>query len=211
VKRALFVVAAALLAAATANPIVESIADSGIVGSGYADHDQSSVGPTLAIAALFALAFVVLRVTRLLKGTADRESVLSSVARDLARRAPASDLPIVFALQFVALYAMERVECLTGGGVESGLAWLGGPAFFAIAVHVLVGIAITIGLGRGLRSFAGLLATAVRAVLEAIAFVRIRTVAAAFAKQTYDAVAGRSLASVRAIRGRAPPHSPIRT
>ncbi len=209
-RRALFVCAAALLAAATANPIVESIADSGVFGRGYADHDQSSVGPTLAVAALFALAFVFVRTMRILKRAAHTESLLCGIARDLSRRAPASDLPLVIALQFAALYAMERVECFTNGGVESGLAWLGGPVVFALTVHAFFGIAVTFGLAWGLRTLARLLATAVRAILEAIAFIRTQTAAPVFAPQEFDALAGRSLAHVGSLRGRAPPHAPIR-
>jgi hypothetical protein len=210
VKRALFVIAAALLAAATANPIVESIANSGIFGGGYADHDQSSVGPTLAIAALFALAFVVTRTVRMLRGTRGPDPMLTGLARDLARRRPASDLPIVIALQFVVLFAMERVECLTSGGTESGLAWLGGPILFAVAMHALIGIGMTFALGYALRSFARVLATAVRAVLEAIAIGIARSTGAAFATQTFDVASGSSLAHVRSIRGRAPPYAPTR-
>ncbi len=201
-RRALFVCAAALLAAATANPIVESIADSGVFGRGYADHDQSSVGPTLA--------FVFVRTMRILKRAAHTESLLCGIARDLSRRAPASDLPLVIALQFAALYAMERVECFTNGGVESGLAWLGGPVVFALTVHAFFGIAVTFGLAWGLRTLARLLATAVRAILEAIAFIRTQTAAPVFAPQEFDALAGRSLAHVGSLRGRAPPHAPIR-
>ncbi len=209
-RRAPFVIAAALLAAATANPIVESIADSGVFGGGFADHDQSSVGPTLAIAALFALAFVVARTVRLLKRAPASTSMFSEIARDLARRGPARDVPLVLALQFAALYAMERVECFASGGVESGLAWLGGPILFAVAVHAFVGIGATFALGFALRSCARLLATAVRAVLEAIAIARARGTAGAFTTQTFHAIAGSSLAHVASVRGRAPPPTPIR-
>jgi hypothetical protein len=209
VKRAIFVIAAALLAAAVANPIVESVSNTGIFGHGYSDHDQSSVGPTLAIAAVFALAFVVMRAVRMLGGVSRSEGMLSGIARDLARRAPTSDLPFVIGLQFVVVYAMERVECLAHGGTESGLAWLGGPVLFAVAVHGLIALGVTFAAGFALRSFARLLATAVRAVLEAIAIVRARSVAAAFARQTFIAALGSSLAHVRSLRGRGPPHTPI--
>lgn len=208
-RRALFVATAALTAAAIANPVVETISNTGIFGNGYADHDQSSVGPTFAVAVLFALAFVIARTMRALRGTADAEPMLGALARDLARRAPSRELPRVMGLQFFTLYVMERVEgLLHAAAAESGLSWLGGPPVFAIAVHAFACIATTLVLGLALRAIASLLATAVRAVLEAFAIAHGRGSAAAPLQRRFAARGAASLAHVRALRGRAPPFAP---
>ncbi len=208
-KRALFVLAAAMMAAAIANPIVESMSSAGMFGPGFGDHDQSSVVPTFAIAAFFAFGLVAIRTVRALRGRSLGARFVDGMARDLARRARASDVPFVLAVQFVTVYAMERMECFVHAlPAESGLAWLGGPAVVAIAAHVLTGIAVTFALGWAVRAVARLLATVVRAVLDAIAFVRARAAASFATRSRSDASAADSLAHVRGTRGRAPPSAP---
>ena len=195
--RVWFVCASALVAAAVANSLVESISGSGAFGGGYVDNDHRSVLPVLAIGAIFALAVLI----------AKTRAWIVAAARDLADRCVVGDLPRVVGLQLFVVFAMENAESFaSGGGGVGGVRWLGGPLAFALLAHLTIGIATTFALGFALRALARLLATVVRSAFDVGAFLRARADDTTFFRRAIARVCEASpLADVRAIRGRAPP------
>lgn len=199
-KRPLFVVAAGLIAAGCANPVVENVSDTGLFGAGYADHDQSGVGPVLLLACVFAIAFVALRTCA---------HWIADLARDIASRPRRADLPLVLGVQLVAEYLMEGAERLVHGGTMSGASWIGGPLAFALAVHIAFAIVATIVLGRGLCALARTIATAARTLLDAIVCIRARGAASGYAGRNRPPRSVRHLKVLTGPRlGRAPPFAP---
>jgi hypothetical protein len=138
-----FLAAAALIAAALADPLVETIANTGVLGAGYADNDHSSVLPTLLIGAVLTLLVIAARTWAV------------AFARHICERSVLDDLPYVLLLQFIALFIMESAEqLLAGGRLLGGTAWLGGPVWFSLCTHVLVGFLSTVLIFRGVRTIA---------------------------------------------------------
>ncbi len=66
---------------------------------------------------------------------------------------------------------MESVEQLAfGGKLLGGTAWLGGPVFFSLAMHAIIGVACTLAVARAMRAILKALA---RVIGEAIDLVLI--------------------------------------
>ncbi|HUA08275.1 MAG TPA: hypothetical protein VMA98_03305 [Candidatus Acidoferrales bacterium] len=145
--------AVALVAAALADPLVESIANSGIVGRGYHDNDHASVVPTLVAGTMLVLLLITARCVRLVNLAPGRRSRLLAVARRISERSPIRDLPYVLSLQFAALFAMESSEQLMlVHRLSGGSAWLGGPVWFSVLTHVAIGVACTVLAARTMRA-----------------------------------------------------------
>ena len=172
VSRLPYLLAVALVAAALGDPLVESLSNSGVFGLRAADNNHQSVIPALLAGVAFFLEVAALRCAALWRGArapAGRDWLVDVAAR-FARRPFLADVPLVVALQFVALFGMERVEHVLGGGPALGaFAWLGGPAAFSVIAHVLLGSACTFVLGWSMRA---LLATFARRVARALASAR---------------------------------------
>ena len=65
-------------------------------------------------------------------------------------------LPLAFALQMTALYAMETIEQVAVYGHDLGGAlWLGGPVIFSLAAHAVACGGIVFALARGVCALAG--------------------------------------------------------
>jgi hypothetical protein len=147
-------VAVALIAAAIADPLVESVSNSGVFGGAYRDDDHSGVLPVLLLGAMLVLSIVALRCREVWR-RASRASRpwMAELARELAARAASRDVPIVLALQLAALFLLESGEQLfSGSKLLGGTAWLGGPIAFSLAVHALIGIACTCAFGALVRA-----------------------------------------------------------
>jgi hypothetical protein len=156
-RRIPLLVAIALLGAAIGDPLVETIANSGVLGSGYADNNHSSVIPTLIVAAALALMLIGLECRRLLQG------------RGEARERPLVDIPCVILLQLGVLFIMESGEQLFGeGGLLGGTAWLGGPVVFSLLAHACIGAICTVLVVRGMRAIVRRCATLVEVVFDRI-------------------------------------------
>jgi len=148
-----FCVAAAVIAAAVADPLVEAVSNSGCFGHGlFTDHSNLDVIPALVAGAVLGLCYLVLRVRRELV-RASGYALRSHFGRLL---------PLIVTLQFAVLYAMETVEQFAvAGHALGGTIWLGGPILFSVAVHAIVGVALAYGLAALARAFAR---TTVRAI-----------------------------------------------
>jgi hypothetical protein len=191
-----FLVAVALVAAALADPIVESIANAGTFGPGYADNTHLGVIPTVVLGAILAAEIAAVRGIALLRGFASAPRAFSL-----------GDMPIVFALQLATLFALESGEQLVvDGHLAGGLVWLGGPVAFSLLVHAAMGVACTFVLGALVRAIARAFASVVRTVLDLLWTLQRARHAADLRSRDGDAPVPRAQAPhVRQIGGRAPP------
>ncbi len=153
-QRIIFAVAAAILAAATVDPIVERLSNAGVFGLGaFTDHSNADVVPALCAGALCSLAFVVLAAMRLLGSGEDI-------------RVPRM-LPFIFALQMGALFVMETAEqWYVYGHVLGGALWLGAPVAISLALHAVGCLAVSFVLSRVLRALARQVVAVVRAMVR---------------------------------------------
>lgn len=153
--------ATAIVAAALGDPFVETIANSGVVGRGYADHNHVSVVPALLAGVCLLFIIIAMRCAQLLRR-----------ARRLKRlpvRASLSDAACVFVLQLGALFVMESVERMAyGGSVSLRTGWLGGPVWFSLLVHASLAYACTLAAARFTRSAAHRCAALLAVVLRPV-------------------------------------------
>jgi hypothetical protein len=205
-----FLIAAALIAAALADPVVESVSNTGILGGRYADNDHLGVMPTLLVGLLLVLEILALRFLEVLRQSRQAQrsgDALVDIAGRFATRSAAQDLPYVFAMQLAALFVLESGEQLAAGGkLLGGTAWLGGPVIFSLIVHGLVGTGCTFALGALMRvvvrTFASIVLTAIHFIWLAIEPAND----SAFNLPRRDTACPRAQnPHVRQIGGRAPP------
>ena len=182
--------AAALIAAAVGDVTVESLANTGIFGNGYSDHNQLTVVPTLIAGVLLALELLAVRVFgSLCRGTRGGDWLVD--AASTFGRLGLGDVCFGVALQLAALFAMESTEQLVAGqGLLGGVVWLGAPVAISLAIHALIGAGCTL-----------LLAYAMRALV--VAAKPLRTLA--YAARGVTLVTRAQAPHVRQIGGRAPP------
>jgi hypothetical protein len=149
-----FCLAAAIVAAAIADPLLEWASNAGLFGSGaYTDHSNVDVLPALLAGVLFVVAHVSLRVRRAL-ALSSRTDIFQ--ASGVALRAGVLRLlPVTFAIQLLALYTMESLEqASVTGHVLGGTVWLGGPVLVSLLVHAIACVGVTYALSRVLRACA---------------------------------------------------------
>ena len=204
--RCSFLIAAALIAAAVGDPVVESIANTGVLGGHYADHNHLSVLPALFAGLAFALALVVWRCLSVWHATSGSRDWLIDMATACSERACATDVVCAFVMQLVALFLMESAEQLAlGGKLLGGTAWLGGPIGFSLIVHALIGAACLFALGAFMRALVRTFASFVRALVRFVWLSIVRPlVFARFGRDEASRPASGTL-RVRQIGGRAPP------
>lgn len=188
-----FCVALAVISAALADPIVEFASNAGAFGRGsFTDHCSLDVVPALVAGAGLMALYLIAKARMVISGNAFPSGT-------------APLLPVVFAFQVVALYAMETAEQLAVAGHPLGpTVWLGAPAPVSLAVHALVCVAVTLWFGRSARTLA---ATTLRVIrfIRAIATLRVRN-AGVVACRPRAALCLRDLAPVLCRIGeRAPP------
>jgi hypothetical protein len=134
-----FQIAVSLIAAAIGDALVETTSNTGALGPGYADNDHLSVIPALIAGASLTLLVVFGRCLRLFRNP----------ARRVSHRSPLADVPCVLLVQFLALFIMESCEQLCfGGRLLGGTVWLGGPVWFSVLTHVILGTSFALLLGR---------------------------------------------------------------
>jgi len=211
-RRFPFLLAVALVAAAVGDALVETISNSGVLGSGYNDNNHLSVIPALVAGVLLALIVVSARTFALFRrGSALRRDWLIESAYSLARESPLRDIPLVLGLQFAALFTMESIEQLAfGGRLLGGTVWLGGPLAFSLLTHALLGSAFTLLLAALVRAILATVASLVRDAIEAILFSLSRGCRRSFVKRDPDATLPRAQAPhLRQLGGRAPPAHPL--
>jgi hypothetical protein len=148
-----FCFAAAIIAAAAVDPIMESLSDRGFFGPGsFTDHSMIDVAPALCAGLCVSLI--------LLAGIARRELRRRSFAPAWFRacaaigddRAVARCLPLIFALQLAVLWSMESAEqFVVAGRLLGGTIWLGGPAVVSLLLQAAGCLTATWLLSRSLR------------------------------------------------------------
>lgn len=175
-----FLVAVALLAAALGDALVESISNTGIFGPQYFDHNHLSIVPTLIAGGALALEGAVARCVALWRCALDaRRDWLGDAATSIAMHPPLRDVPAVFAMQLLALFAMESTEQVVfAGKLLGGTAWLGGPVLFSLALHALLALGCTFLLGWTMRGIAAAFASFVVSAIACAAITLPREPAA---------------------------------
>jgi hypothetical protein len=138
-----FCLAIAFVAAALADPLVESASNAGWFGPGaFTDHSNLDVVPAL----LLGIGLLLLYMARKARAVLDGRALGGG---------PLRLLPLVLALQVVALYAMETSEQLIAyGHVLNAPVWLGGPVPVSLAVHAILGFALTFAVVQSKRTLA---------------------------------------------------------
>lgn len=169
-----FLTAAACIAAALADSVVESVANTGIFGGHYADNNHLGVIPAFLVGVIVALEFAAMHVVAGLRRSAHgADTWLRYAARAIAERSPVPDLPFVFAMQIVALFLLESAEQFAVGGTAlRGSQWLGGPIGFSLLLHASACVGCTFALRSVMCALARTFATficAIRFVWLAIA------------------------------------------
>jgi hypothetical protein len=151
-----FTLAAAVVAAAIADPLVEAVSNAGWFGSGtFTDHSTLDVVPALIAGAVLIGVCFVLHIRRELL----RASV-EALRTDIARL-----LPALFATQLAVLFVMETIEqVVVAGHLLGGSIWLGGPVWFSLAVHASTGILIAFGLAHAICACARTTARMIRRI-----------------------------------------------
>ncbi len=205
--RAVSLGAAALIAAALGDPVVESISNTGIFGRGYRDNVHTSVVPTLVCGIAIVAIVLLSKVFAAFERSAAGSDPVAALARDTIARSPMRAFVPVFALQLVALFAMEHLESLivAGSQAANGTSWLGGPIVVSLAIHAGLCFAILKIFGSAMR---GALAALAALVAIAVAYVLLlgREATATFRRRTGAfGVLRVQDPHVRQLGGRAPP------
>ena len=209
-SRLSFALAAAILSAAIADPFVESVSNSGIFGGRYADDNHLGVLPALLAGIALTVALLAVSCARLWRGSARGSGDwLLVAAKTISGRSPLRDLPYAFALQMVALYAIERFEALLAGGTVEGLEWLGGPIAFCLVAHALIGASCTLLLAALVRALLRTFASFAYGAVHLVWLAPSRAVAPSFRVVAGTSFCRRAQAPhSRQTGGRAPPLLP---
>jgi hypothetical protein len=146
--------AAAVISAALADPVVEFASNAGWFGPGnFTDRSYLDVVPAFAVGVGILVSYLLAKAPLLVAGRA-------------LPRPTVTLLPWIFALQLLALYAMETTEqCVVRGHVLGPIVWLGGPVLVGLAVHAAFCITITLAMARSARRLA-------EAALRVVALIR---------------------------------------
>lgn len=198
--RAWFCIAAALVAASIADPLVEFASNSGSFGPGsFTDHSNQDVLPALAAGLALGAVYVFCRARRIL--TAHGGAVVRAIGvRPL--------LPYIFAVQIALLYGMETVEQIVVAGHSlGGTIWLGGPPAASLGVHAAICTLTTFLMGRLTRFLSQKAVTLVARIVAAIGLAP-RSPAMLFLRVTLRAGERRFAPLRRRIGERAPPQLP---
>ena len=193
--RAWFGLAAALVAASVADPLVEFASNRGLFGAGsFTDHSNQDVLPALGAGLLFGTVYVVLRVRGML------------ACRVALPPAVGVLLPYVFAAQIALLYGMETLEqFVVSGHALGGTVWLGGPLPASLAAHAASCVLATFLLGRLTHSLSYKTARIVTRIAAAIGLAP-RSPLVAFVRRSHRADARRRAPLLGRTGERAPPH-----
>jgi hypothetical protein len=195
--RAWFCIAAALVGASTADPLVEFASNSGRFGPGsFTDHSNQDVLPALAAGLALGAVYVFLRARRTLAAH-DGALVRTIGVRSL--------LPCVFAIQIALLYGMETVEqFVVAGHSLGGTIWLGGPPLASLGVHAAICVLTTLLMARLTRFLSRKAVTLAARIVAAIGLAP-RSPAMLFLRVSQRADERRLAPLRRRIGERAPP------
>ncbi len=207
-----FLMAVALLAAAIGDPLVETIANSGVLGPGFADYDHSSVIPALIVGTSLALLLIGWECRRLVRSRSEARERPIGLARRFLARSPIHDMPFVVILQLGVVFVMESGEQLfSGGGLVGGTAWLGGPVVFSLLAHACIGAICTLLVAHGMRAIVRRCATLVEVVFDRILGAFGPETATIFARRDDEVPRCTQMLHVHRCGERAPPRLLILT
>lgn len=178
ISRLPLLLATAIVAAAVGDACVETIANSGILGRGYADNNHLSVVPAFVAGVCLLAIAVIVRCIHLLRRTRG--------VGPLPAPSPLFAVACVLAFQIAALFIMETVERLTyGDNVSFGTAWLGGPVWFSLLAHAALAYVCTHAAAHLTRSAANRCAALVAIALRS--FLPSRAAGAVLTARRSDA------------------------
>lgn len=150
-----FCAAVAMIAAAIANPLIESASNAGRFGPGnFTDHSTWDVVPVLLVGLLFVLAHLRLRIRNALAESQDSANWLRLTKNALGRNVLRL-VPLICAIQISVLCLMETVEQqVVYGHTLGGSLWIGGPIAISLATHAMTCTLIAILASKLLDVFA---------------------------------------------------------
>jgi hypothetical protein len=201
--RAVFCLAAAVVAAAAIDPSIEWMANDGLFGAGtFTDHSNLDVIPALAAGLVFAALFVAGVVRRMLRRQGHELDWLRGFTKLL---------PVIFALQLLVLWSMETVEQIVVWGEPlGGTLWLGGPVVVSLCLHAAGCLTFTWLLARALQWSAKTVVAVMAVICEF--FCTLVPEHATPRPRAGDIPPARFLEPFLArLNGRAPPHRPAKT
>jgi hypothetical protein len=200
-----FCAAVAMIAAAIADPLVESASNAGWFGSGnFTDHSTWDVVPILLVGLLFVALHLWSRVRMTLDAQYDAPD-WPRLAKDLLSHSVIRLVPMICAAQVAILYLMETAEQrVMYGHVLGGLIWLGGPIAVSIAAHAVMTVVVAVTASKALQAFADATVQALNA-MRALALSHVRIAQPAFVRIQDFALLRRSAAVLRRNGERAPP------
>lgn len=152
-----FAFAAAVIAAAFADPCMEALSNAGLFGIGrFTDGSNLDVIPALAIGLACVVLCYALRVRR----------ELLRRSGEALRGASWRLVLAAFSLQLIVLFTMETLEqTVVAGHPLGGTIWLGGPVVFALALHAATCVIV-------LYALSALLHAASRRTVQVIRLIR---------------------------------------
>jgi hypothetical protein len=200
-----FCAAVAMIAAAIADPLVESASNAGWFGPGnFTDHSTWDVVPILLVGLLFVALHLWSRVRMTLNARNDAPD-WPRLAKDALSHSVIRLIPMIFAAQAAILYLMETAEQrVMYGHVLDGLLWLGGPIAVGFAAHAVMTVVIAVTASKALQAFADATVQALNA-MRALALSYVRIAQPAFVRIQDFALLRRSAAILRRNGERAPP------
>lgn len=202
-----FCLAVALIAGALADPLVETVSNTGIFGGHYADDNHITIVPTLLAGVVLVLQISVVRCFATRGRSEFGRDWLVDVARRISARPPMHDFACVFGLQIAALFVMESLEQIVGGGrLLGGTAWLGGPIAFSLLTHALVCVGCMFAVNGAMRAIVRTFAALIRVAIDFILVPVTRTPSSILAKRSANPTCFQAQpAHVRRNGERAPP------
>jgi hypothetical protein len=167
--RSSLVVGTAIFAAATIDPAIEAISNSGAFGVGsFTDRSNADVIPALLVAACLMALGAALAWRRI----AGRPSPawLLNVRASLDGISTRRLVPFVIAAQLGALFSMETLEQIfVTHHYMGGCVWLGAPPAIALILHAIGGVLTTFLLTHLLRRTSAVFEDAVQFLLDVLA------------------------------------------
>jgi hypothetical protein len=188
-----FCAVTAVIAASTADPIVEFCSNAGLFGPGhYTDRSNLDVVPALLAGLSLLLLYLVRRAPAIVS------------ARGVSWNVGYSP-PAIFVLQLAAVYLMETAEQFVVYGHPLGpTIWLGAPPLISLTIHAAIGIAVTFAIVRWRRTLAATTLRVIR-LIRAIATFAAAPEQARVARRPGHTLLKELFPALRAIGDRAPP------
>jgi hypothetical protein len=200
-----FCAAVAMIAAAIADPMIESASNAGWFGPGnFTDHSTWDVIPALLVGLFFVALHLWTRVRTTINARHDSPD-WPRLAKDAIGPSVMRLVPVIFAAQVAILYLMETAEQrVMYGHALGGLLWLGGPIAVSFGTHAIMAALIAVTASKVLRAFAD---AAIHAMhwMRAFALSHVRFAEPVYLRFQAFSSLGRSAGTASRNGERAPP------